>query len=1070
VLELALHGDLTAHVRDDGQALWFTDAHGATVLDYSELVVTDAAGRQVPAHFARTRELHVAIHVAAAGATFPLTVDPLLAGAQKKLTASDGAPGDNFARCVAVDGDTVVVGASQKNSSAGAAYVFTRNQGGPDNWGEVRKLTASDAAAHDSFGYSVAVDGDTVVVGADLGNNGAGAAYVFARNQGGPDNWGEVRRLIASDPGGSNRFGAAVAVDDDTVVVGAWGNNTYRGAAYVFARNQGGPDNWGEVRKLTASDAEVLDIFGFDVALTGDTVVVGAPQKKIDIPALPPLPPPPPLLSAGAAYVFKRNQGGADNWGEVRKLTASDPAADDQFGDRVAADGETVVVGAFLKDNIGASYVFARNKGGADSWGQVKKLTPGDPTGFLFGNDVSVDRDTIVVGALNSDGGDGAAYMFARNEGGTDNWGQVQKLAIGPAGGGFGIGSAVALEGRTIVLGADGGEAAYLFDRTGNLWAQQAKVVPNFEVSQVTGVAIDRDTIIASGKPVPPLSPPEGALIFARNQGGANRWGMQRIIPFVQAVSIDGDTVVMGISAFDNSRGFAEVYARNAGGADFWGDVNRLVVPHFQGDEFGHSVAIDGDTVVAGAPGNDIGFGRGGTADICIRNAPGIIPGWVGGADSWSWMRSLMASDDAEANNFGSAVAADGDTIVVGADGANGSGAAYVFARNAGGADNWGEVRKLRASDAAANDHFGFALSLDGDTLVVGADAKGGARGAAYVFARNTGGADNWGEVARLTASDAVANDHFGFSVAVDGGIVLVGAPTSRLFPPEPQPRGKAYVFARNAGGADKWGQVQVLTAIDPVIQSYFGAAVALDGDTMVVPSLSALYVFELQFDTVVGTINLVGDLDNDGVANGSDNCRGIPNKDQRDTDSDGVGDACDNCATKFNPNQDGRVCGKDASAGRALTLKRVRLKAAPDGTIRLTGVLDTTALGGVDGLRTALGQRPDANAPSVMFRQSNTFAVNLSGAGLAEPGETLLFPPCREVAVCSGAGGEMIGFVRRGATNLFTVTLRAQGKTFPPPLSSGNVNVTLSLGDFDDSDQASCTVRGRQQQATCHK
>ena len=125
----------------------------------------------------------------------------------------------------------------------------------------------------------MAISGDTAVVGAcceDTGGFDAGAAYVFQRNQGGADNWGEVKKLTASDAQASDRFGHSVAVSGDTAVVGAFREDALVGAAYVFQRNQGDADNWGEVKKLTASDAQDIDFFAHGVAISGDTAVVGA--------------------------------------------------------------------------------------------------------------------------------------------------------------------------------------------------------------------------------------------------------------------------------------------------------------------------------------------------------------------------------------------------------------------------------------------------------------------------------------------------------------------------------------------------------------------------------------------------------------------------------------------------------------------------------------------------------------------------------------------------------------------------------------------------------------------------
>ncbi len=230
-----------------------------------------------------------------------VTPTPGLVDKARKLLASDIEADDRFGFSVAISGDFAVVGAQLEDaggSAAGAAYVLQRNEGGAENWGEVKKLTASDAQAGDQFGYSVAVSGDTVVVGAndeDSAGSGTGAAYVFRRNHGGADNWGEVKKLIASDAQGGDNFGWSVTVSGDTVVVGAYvedAGGSAAGAAYVFQRNQGGTDNWGEVKKLTASDAETGDLFGISVAVSGDTIVVGAWVEDAG------------GSDAGAAYVF----------------------------------------------------------------------------------------------------------------------------------------------------------------------------------------------------------------------------------------------------------------------------------------------------------------------------------------------------------------------------------------------------------------------------------------------------------------------------------------------------------------------------------------------------------------------------------------------------------------------------------------------------------------------------------------------------------------------------------------------------------------------------------------------
>ncbi len=395
----------------------------------------------------------------------------------KKLLASDAEAGDNFGWSVALSGDTAVVGAFREDAGgidAGAVYIFQRSEGGADNWGQVTKLTASDAAAGDQFGAKVAVSGDTAVAGAfleDAGGGNAGAAYIFQRSEGGADNWGQVKKLTASDAEAGDIFGVSVAVSGDTAVVGASSADARglnAGAAYVFQRDQGGADNWGQVTKLTASDAEAGDQLGIRVAISGDTAVVGANHEDAG------------GIDAGAAYIFQRDQGGADHWGQVKKLTASDAEAGDSFGFSVAVSGDTAVAGAYREDAggdfVGAAYVFQRDQGGADNWSQVTKLVASvAEAGDNFGWSVAVSGDTAVVGTSHGifpDSGPGAAYVFQRDHGGADNWGQVTKLTASDAQAGDEFGQSVAISGDTAVVGANhegtGGDfvgAAYVFQR-----------------------------------------------------------------------------------------------------------------------------------------------------------------------------------------------------------------------------------------------------------------------------------------------------------------------------------------------------------------------------------------------------------------------------------------------------------------------------------------------------------------------------------------------------------------------------------------------------------------------------
>src|SRR5262249_3646479 len=210
----------------------------------------------------------------------------------------------------------------------GAAYIFVRDTTTtPPAWTEQAKLTAREGEKLDEFGTSVAIDGDTVVVGApkDFFSTGQGAAYVFARNG---TTWTEQARLTNSTGEEFDRFGFSVAIDGNTVVVGARttqiGGNPNQGAAYIFERSG---TIWSEQQRRTASDGAAVDNFGFSVAIGGDTAVVGAVGDD---------------SFRGSAYVFLRS---GTTWSEQQKLTAFGGASGDFFGNSVAIDGNTVLVG-----------------------------------------------------------------------------------------------------------------------------------------------------------------------------------------------------------------------------------------------------------------------------------------------------------------------------------------------------------------------------------------------------------------------------------------------------------------------------------------------------------------------------------------------------------------------------------------------------------------------------------------------------------------------------------------------------------------------------------------------------
>ena len=382
-----------------------------------------------------------------------------------KPVALDPAAGDQLGISVSVDGDTAAAGAwladATGATAAGAVYVFERNQGGAGNWGQVAKLSASDGGPSDAFGWSVALAGDLLLVGAyrhDTPGNNAGRVYVFERDLGGLQNWGEAKAWSDASTVAGDQFGYSVALSGSVAVVGAWragGLGTDAGTAYVYARNVGGTGNWGLLKQLTPDDGAAGHLFGKAVAVDGPTILVGAPAADGA------------ATASGAAYVFDRFQGGANNYGQVTKLAADDGATGEEFGWSVSVAGPIALVGAYAHAELGAvtggAYVYDRFASGVNTWDQVAELRPSNPEdGAAFGYAVALEAGSAVVGAYFEDGGGnarGAVYGFGGAYGGPGAWGQSHRLTASDTENGDRYGLAVAISDGTVLAGAPNEDA-----------------------------------------------------------------------------------------------------------------------------------------------------------------------------------------------------------------------------------------------------------------------------------------------------------------------------------------------------------------------------------------------------------------------------------------------------------------------------------------------------------------------------------------------------------------------------------------------------------------------------------
>ena len=390
---------------------------------------------------------------------------------QAAASAPQGTPPwAEFGVSVAAVADTIFVAASPMRgakSRPGTVHVFERRQ---SRWVRTAELSVPEATVEDSFGISMAADGNTLVVGAQFADSrgrDAGLAYVFERRGA---RWSQAAVLSASDAAADDQFGLTVSVSGDTIVVGARladGRGMDAGAAYVFARQDG---RWQQAGKLTASDAARGDLFG-RASLDKNAMVVSADLNDDK------------GSNAGKAYAFENRQGA---WVEIATLGATDGAAGDEFGLSLALAGGTAVFGAIGSDSrgedSGAVYVFERLKG---QWAQTARITASDWAKRQgFGSAVAASADTIVIGAPNDAGrgeAAGAAYVFERGAG---QWTQAAKLTASDAAAASLFGSTVAISGTTIVVGmqlnGDGKHsgAAYVFERQQGAWSEVARLGP----------------------------------------------------------------------------------------------------------------------------------------------------------------------------------------------------------------------------------------------------------------------------------------------------------------------------------------------------------------------------------------------------------------------------------------------------------------------------------------------------------------------------------------------------------------------------------------------------------------
>ncbi len=729
-----------------------------------------------------------------------------------RLTAPQSTT-DHFSHTIGISGDTVLIGRSPGTGGGGSesCYLFQTTNGA---WELLATLTASDAALGDEFGRSVAIDGDTAVISARLDDddgNASGAAYVFRKVSG---TWQEIAKLTASDAAPGGEFGWDVAIDASTILVSGGVYDNTASIVYVFEEIAG---QWQEVAKLSVDGPAAVTTFGYDLSIDGATLVVGAPLVSTS------------NHGPGAAYVFRKING---VWSPTATLSASDGASQDQFGASVSISGDHIAVGTILAQ---AAYVYENIAG---TWQETAAI-PGPSTGVTtrFGSCVAISADDLVIGSpteggIGLDGESGAAYLYRRNGG---VWESVSRITSDPHETRGWFGGSVSISGDLAAIGAPGHAAlqpnnrsAYIIqlslsndDCNANSIADECELVDNDcnadgipddcqllnNDCNANGVPDECDVVVndCNANGVPDECELEGN--DCNNNGLPDECDLE-----------DNDCNGNGVP--NECEPFIDC---NGNGIQ---DDCDLATPPFASqiilssdirtyDNFGTAVAVAGDTFVVGATGDDDGGDNSGSVYVFQRDG-----------SEWVQIDKLTASDRAAGDRFGNAIATAGGLMIVGARSEDGaavdSGAAYIFEWVS---DHWEEIAKLTASDAAASDEFGFSVAIDGDTAVVGArlaDVAALDSGAAYVF-RKVDGA--WQEIEKLLPSESYVRGSFGYSVAIQGSDIVIGAPSQGI-------ETAAFVFHDIAG---QWTEVALLRSVTTSGFNSFGQSVDIDNGVIVV-------------------------------------------------------------------------------------------------------------------------------------------------------------------------------------------------------------------------------------------
>ena len=723
-----------------------------------------------------------------------------------KLYASDAASSDNFGISVSLYGNTALIGASgddDKGSGSGKVYVFTRAysaDGTLMTWTEQAKLYANDPASSDYFGISVSLYGNTALIGAsgdDDKGSGSGKVYVFTRAysaDGTLVTWTEQAKLYANDPASSDNFGVSVSLYDDTALIGAFlddDKGTDAGSVYVFTRSPFTSPSatsvlWNEQTKLYANEPSDSSWFGRSVSLYGNTALIGSP-KYVDTSTTR------KALTSIGATVINLNLCEGD----------CDSDSDCSFGLKCfQRSGYTPVPGC--------------SGTGVFDWDYCYKPEIGTVHVFTRSSSPSSEDESIIT-----------------------TWVEETKLVASDASLQSEFGASVALYGNTALIGSPKSDE---FVEEGEILVPKTLVSYGWDglgtgsLGECEGDC-DTDTDCATG-----------LVCFQRSANeavpgclGSGENNMDFCVKSSSGLDYGSFYIFTRPSSFNESSSLETQWSEQA---------KIYASDQVAYDMFGSALTLYGDTALIGASGKD---NRG---KVYVFEAPPPAPPspppplpppplFLSSMLEDTNIK-LYAKDGENSDWFGRSVSLHGDTAFIGADGNDEketlAGAVYVFTKKS---NTWSEQVKLHANDSSFGDYFGYSVSLDGNTALIGAPGKDDAAsdaGAVYVFSRSSSSVGSlsttvWTQQAKLHASDPEASNMFGSSVSLYGDTVLIGA--SGNDNNGITDAGTVYVFAQSLSSSDGiskiWTEKTKLYASDASVSDKFGTSVSLFGDTALI-------------------------------------------------------------------------------------------------------------------------------------------------------------------------------------------------------------------------------------------